>query len=61
MYTLSQAVREEGHAEGRAEEIYSSVLEGDYPIKRGMEKLHVQDEETFRKDAAKAGFILPEE
>ena len=73
MYTLSQAVREEGyakghvegraegHAKGRAEEVYSSIIEGDYSIRRGMEKLHVQDEAAFRKEAAKAGFILPEE
>lgn len=66
--TLSQAVREEGEKigrkegrkEGRAEEVYSSVRDGDYSIKRGMEKLGITDEAIFRKNAAVMGIIIPE-
>lgn len=50
-----------GRMEGRAEEVYSSVRDGDYSITRGMEKLNITDESEFRKNAAvigiKIGFV----
>ena len=55
---MLQEERKEGHEEGRAEEIYSSVYEGDYSIKRGMEKLNILDEKVFREKAAALGFII---
>lgn len=48
-----------GRAEGRAQEVYESVFEGDYSIKRGMEKLGITDEATFRRNAKIMGFDLP--
>ena len=68
MSTLSQAVREEGEKagrkagrkEGRAEEVFSSVRDGDYSIKRGMEKLGITDETVFRRNAAIMGIIISE-
>ena len=55
--------REEGRAEGRAEgreegrlkEIFLSVQEGDYGIRRGAEKLGISEAE-FEKRMAEAGF-----
>lgn len=52
---------EKGREEGRAEEVFSSVRDGDYSITRGMEKLNITDESEFRKNAAvigiKIGFV----
>ena len=50
----------EGLAEGRMTEVYSSVQEGDYGIKRGAEKLGLSEEE-FVKRMEEAGFRVPVE
>ena len=41
--------RKVGHTEGRMAEVYSSVQEGDYGIKRGAEKLGLSEEEFVKK------------
>ena len=54
----SERARQEGLAEGRMTEVYSSVQEGDYGIKRGAEKLGLSEEE-FVKRMEEAGFRVP--
>ena len=53
MCTLWDEVREEG----RETEIFSSVQEGDYGIKRGAEKLGITEEEFIKRMEA-AGYKL---
>lgn len=48
-----------GIAKGKAQEVYESVAEGDYSIKRGMQKLGIDTEEEFRKRAAVLGYKIP--
>ena len=50
--------RTEGRTEGRIAEVYSSVQEGDYGIKRGAEKLGISESE-FEKRMLEAGFQIP--
>ena len=52
--------RKVGLTEGRMTEVYSSVLEGDYGIKRGAEKLGLSEEE-FVKRMEEAGYRVPVE
>ena len=52
------AGRAEGRTEGRLFEVYSSVQDGDYGIKRGAEKLGITEEE-FEKRMLEAGFQIP--
>ena len=47
--------RAEGREEGRLKEIFLSVQEGDYGIRRGAEKLGISEAE-FEKRMAEAGF-----
>lgn len=49
--------REAGLAEGRNSEVFSSVQAGDYSLRRGMEKLHLNEIE-FRRKAKAAGYDL---
>ena len=66
MCTLWDEVREEGREEGREAgisegieiEIFSSVQEGDYGVKRGAEKLGITEEEFIKRMEA-AGYKLP--
>ena len=48
----------EGRTEGRLFEVYSSVQDGDYGIKRGAEKLGITEEE-FEMRMLEAGFKIP--
>lgn len=50
---------DEGRIEGREEEIFSSVQEGDYGVKRGAQKLNITVEE-FRERMEAAGYKIPE-
>lgn len=50
--------KESGRIEGRAEEIYSSVQDGDYTPARGAEKLCITVEE-LEKRMAEAGYRFP--
>ena len=52
--------RKVGLTEGRMTEVYSSVLEGDYGIKRGAEKLGLSEKE-FVKRMEEAGYQVPVE
>ena len=62
MCTLWDEVREEGREEGlslgREIEIFMSVQEGDYGVKRGAEKLAITEAE-FIERMEKAGYKLP--
>lgn len=58
MCTLWDEVREEGREEGIKTEIFSSVQEGDYGVKRGAEKLGITEEEFIKRMEA-AGYKLP--
>ena len=49
--------RKVGLTEGRMTEVYSSVQEGDYGIKRGAEKLGLSEE--FVKRMEEAGYQVP--
>lgn len=53
-----EEIREEDRTEGRVFEVYSSVQDGDYGIKRGAEKLGITEEE-FENSMLEAGFKLP--
>lgn len=48
-------MREEGLQQGREREIFLSVQEGDYGVKRGAEKLRISEEE-FISCMEKAGY-----
>ena len=50
--------RREGRIEGRAEEIYASVRDGDYSAARGAEKLGISVQE-LEKRMEDAGYPLP--
>ena len=52
-------MREEGRQQGREREIFLSVQEGDYGIKRGAEKLGISEEEFIIR-MEKAGYRVPE-
>ena len=66
MCTLWDEVREEGREEGISEglsrgreiEIFISVQEGDYGVKRGAEKLGITEDEFIKRMEA-AGYKLP--
>jgi predicted ArsR family transcriptional regulator len=45
--------------EGRAEEIFSSVQDGDYSIERAAEKLGITVEEV-RRQMEESGYRIPE-
>ena len=49
---------EDQKEEGRLFEVYSSVQDGDYGVKRGAEKLGISEEE-FEKRMLEAGFRIP--
>ena len=55
MCTLWDEVREEGREEGIKTEIFSSVQEGDYGVKRGAEKLGITEEEFIKRMEAAGG------
>ena len=48
-----------GRQQGRESEIFLSVQEGDYGVKRGAEKLGISEEE-FTSRMVKAGYKVPE-
>lgn len=50
-------MREEGRLEGRENEIFLSVQEGDYKSKRGAEKLGITEDE-FMKRMNAAGYKI---
>ena len=50
--------REEGLSQGRLNEIFSSVQDGDYPISRGAQKAEMSIEH-FEKAMIEAGYKLP--
>lgn len=50
--------KESGRIEGRMEEIYASVRDGDYSAARGAEKLGISVQE-LEKQMAEAGYPLP--
>lgn len=52
-------VRAEGRAEGRLNEIFDSVQEGDYSIERGAQKAGM-DVQLFEKAMTEAGYRIPE-
>ncbi len=58
MCTLWDEVREEGREEGLEIEIFQSVQDGDYGVKRGAEKLSITEAE-FLERMEKAGYKLP--
>ena len=45
--------------QGRSFEIFASVQEGDYDIKRGAEKMNLSIDE-FKKQMASAGYEVPQ-
>ena len=53
------AGRKEGRQQGREKEIFLSVQDGDYGIKRGAEKLGISEEEFIIR-MEKAGYRVPE-
>ena len=63
MCNLSQGIKEQGIKQGikqgRSSEIFSSVQEGDYGIKRGAEKMNLSIDE-FKKQMASAGYEVPQ-
>ena len=59
MCNLSQGIKEQGIKQGRSFEIFSSVQEGDYDIKRGAEKMNLSIDE-FKKQMASAGYEVPQ-
>ena len=63
MCNLSQGIKEQGIKQGikqgRSSEIFSSVQEGDYDIKRGAEKMNLSIDE-FKKQMASAGYEVPQ-
>ena len=59
MCNLSQGIKEQGIKQGRSFEIFSSVQEGDYGIKRGAEKMNLSIDE-FKKQMASAGYEIPQ-
>ena len=50
--------KKEGRQEGRILEVYASVQEGDYGLKRGAEKLGISVEE-LKKQMEEAGYRIP--
>ena len=64
MCNLSQGIKEQGIEQGieqgRINEIFSSVQEGDYSVERGAEKLHLSISE-FEKQMTDAGYQIPTE
>lgn len=64
MCNLSQGIKEQGIEQGieqgRINEIFSSVQEGDYSVGRGAEKLHLSISE-FEKQMTDAGYQIPTE
>lgn len=50
-------MREEGREQGREEEIFLSVQEGDYGIRRGAEKLGITESEFVKRMEA-AGYKI---
>lgn len=50
--------REEGILQGRLNEIFSSVQEGDYPVSRGAQKADMPIKQ-FEKAMIEAGYKLP--
>jgi DNA-directed RNA polymerase specialized sigma24 family protein len=60
-YTASVLERglDQGRAEGRTEEIFLSVQEKDYSIRRGAEKLGIPESE-FISRMQQAGYRIPE-
>ena len=51
--------RQAGLQEGRYNEVFSSVQEGDYGVERGAEKLNMSVPE-FEKKMQEAGYKIPE-
>ena len=51
--------RQQGLQQGREKEIFLSVQEGDYGVKRGAEKLGISEEE-FISRMEKVGYRVPE-
>ena len=51
--------RKEGRRAGREEEIFLSVQEGDYGIKRGAEKLGISEDELIKR-MEEAGYKVME-
>ena len=51
--------RAEGREEGRLHEIFRSVQDGDYTVKRGAQKANMEDSE-FEKKMTEAGYKIPE-
>ena len=61
-YTFDRQIeleREDAKREGRMDEVYSSVQEGDYGIERGAKKLNMSVIE-FEKKMKEAGYKIPE-
>ena len=52
-------MREEGREQGREEEIFLSVQEGDYGTRRGAEKLGITEQEFVKRMKA-AGYQITE-
>ena len=51
--------REEGRTEGREKEIFTSVMEGDYDVTRGAQKLGISEKEFYER-MEKSGYKIPE-
>ena len=61
-YTFDRQIeleREDAKREGRMDEVYSSVQEGDYGIERGAKKLNMSVIE-FEQKMQEAGYKIPE-
>lgn len=56
---MIRRVREEGLQEGRLQEIFLSVQEGDYSIERAAQKAGM-DIQSFEKAMVDAGYKIPE-
>ncbi len=56
---IREEEREQGRAEGRLKEIFTSVEEQDYPLERGAQKADMGISE-FKKAMMAAGFTIPE-
>lgn len=60
MCSVAQNLKAEGRIEGRMEEIFSSVQEGDYSLERGAQKAGMSVPE-FEKAMVTAGYKIPAE
>ena len=58
IHTGEKRGKKEGRQEGRILEVYASVQEGDYGLKRGAEKLGISVEE-LKKQMEEAGYRIP--